>query len=254
MFYSEVHGTTDDNHAPSTNPSEQTLLDCFKSLFTTIDADRPPYIGAAHRLRYQVYCVEKEFEDANAHPNELEKDEFDSHAVQGLLLHRATGTALGTARLVLPLSDTPERSFAVQRLLRRESRKMAASVPIGSTAEVSRFSISKHSLRRLFSTNGDAGQADCRSGPLMRLGLIQMLIRMSIANNITHWYCIIEPSLKRMLDAMAFSMEPVGPLVEFHGVRQPCFCSLSKVLTAMKHERPSFWDVLTDGGTLVVGS
>jgi N-acyl amino acid synthase of PEP-CTERM/exosortase system len=205
-------------------------------------------------LRYQVYCVEKEFEDANAHPNELEKDEFDSHAVQGLLLHRATGTALGTARLVLPLSDTPERSFAVQRLLRRESRKMAASVPIGSTAEVSRFSISKHSLRRLFSTNGDAGQADCRSGPLMRLGLIQMLIRMSIANNITHWYCIIEPSLKRMLDAMAFSMEPVGPLVEFHGVRQPCFCSLSKVLTAMKHERPSFWDVLTDGGTLVVGS
>src|SRR5882757_2983328 len=89
--------------APAASPAHsQSLLHCFKSHFTTIDADRPPFIGAAYRLRYQIYCVEKQFEDSTAHPNELEKDEFDSHSVQGLLLHRKTGTALGTARLVLP--------------------------------------------------------------------------------------------------------------------------------------------------------
>jgi N-acyl amino acid synthase of PEP-CTERM/exosortase system len=75
---------------------------------------------------------------------------------------------------------------------------------------------------------------------------------MSVKNGITHWYCMIEPSLKRMLDAMAFYMEPIGPLVDFHGKRQPCFCSLSQVLAVMKLERPSFWDVLTEDGRYAV--
>jgi len=253
MFQNEAHSTADDASAPRSTLPEQSLLHCFKSHFTTVDADRPPLVRTAYKLRYQIYCVEKQFEDAAAHPDELEKDEFDSHAVQGLLLHRTTGTALGTARLVLPLAKAPERSFALQRLLPDESTKLAASVPVASTAEVSRFSISKHSLRRLSAKDAEA-QAAYLAGPLLRLGLIQMLIRMSIANGITHWYCIIEPSLKRMLDAMAFHVEPVGPLVDFHGMRVPCVCKLSKALAGMKRERPSFWDVLTDGGNLAVAS
>jgi N-acyl amino acid synthase of PEP-CTERM/exosortase system len=59
-------------------------------------------VRAAQRLRYQVYCVEKQFEDAAAHSSKLEIDEFDSHAVHGLLVHRTTGIELGTVRLVLP--------------------------------------------------------------------------------------------------------------------------------------------------------
>jgi N-acyl amino acid synthase of PEP-CTERM/exosortase system len=247
MFQSEVLNSTDDSPSSYSNANEQSLLQCFQSHFTTVDADKQPYLSAAYKLRYQIYCVEKQFEDSAAHPNELERDEFDSHAIQGLLLHKTTGIALGTARLVLPLSNEPEKSFAIQRMLGDESAKIAASVPIQSTAEVSRFSISKQSVRRL-SNSMNATPADYRTGPLMRLGLIQMLIRMSATNGITHWYCMIEPSLKRMLDAMAFYMEPIGPLVDFHGMRQPCFCSLSKVLAAMKAERPSFWDVLTEEG------
>ena len=253
MFQSAAFNSARETPVAVSN-QPQSLLHCFKSHFTTIDADKPPFVGAAYRLRYQIYCVEKGFEDSAAHPNELERDEFDSHAVQGLLLHRPTGTALGTARLVLPLPKTPERSFVIQRLLRHESARLAASAPIASTAEVSRFSISKLSLRRLSVPKNDGSPVDYRAGPLMRLGLIQMLIRMSVANGITHWYCVIEPSLKRMLDAMAFYVEPVGPLVDFHGVRQPCVCTLSKVLAAMKRERPSFWDVLTDGGNLAVAA
>lgn len=254
MFQSEAWSPIDDAPATFSRQSEQTLLQCFKSHFATVDADRPPFVGDAYRLRYQIYCVEKGFEDSTAHPNELEKDEFDSHAVQSLLLDRATGIALGTARLVLPLSNAPDRSFAIQRILRHESMKAAAAVPIGSTAEVSRFSISKQSLRRVSTTMNAGSRVDYQKGPLMRLGLIQMLIRMSVANGITHWFCIIEPSLKRMLDAMSFHMEPIGPLVNYHGMRQPCFCSLSGVLAAMKRERPSFWEVLTDGGEFAVAS
>ena len=189
MFQSEAWSPIDDAPATFSRQSEQSLLQCFKSHFATIDADRPPFVGDAYRLRYQIYCVEKGFEDSTAHPNELERDEFDSHAVQSLLLDRATGIALGTARLVLPLSNAPERSFAIQRILRHESMKAAAAVPIGSTAEVSRFSISKQSLRRVSTTMNAGSRVDYQKGPLMRLGLIQMLIRMSVVNGITHWVC-----------------------------------------------------------------
>ena len=117
MFQSEAWSPIDDAPATFSRQSEQSLLQCFKSHFATVDADRPPFVGDAYRLRYQIYCVEKGFEDSTAHPNELEKDEFDSHAVQSLLLDRATGIALGTARLVLPLSNAPDRSFAIQRII-----------------------------------------------------------------------------------------------------------------------------------------
>lgn len=252
MFQSEAFSPVEESPTPCPSLSDQSLLDSFKSHFTTVDADRPPHVSAAYKLRFQVYCVEKQFEDSKAHPNELERDEFDSHSVQGLLLHRTSGIALGTARLVLPLSNAPERSFAIQRLLRDETLKLAKDVPHGLAAEVSRFSISKHSLRRVPNTGHDGSQADYRSGPLMRLGLLQMLIRMSVKNGITHWYGLIEPSLMRMMAAMSFHVEPMGPLVDYHGMRQPCFCSLSKVLAEVKRDRPSFWEVLTDGGKFAV--
>ena len=254
MFQSEAFSPVEES--PTTFPSlaDQSLLHSFKSHFTTIDADKPPFVGAAYKLRYQIYCVEKQFEDSKAHPNELERDEFDSHSVQGLLLHRTSGIAVGTARLVLPLSNAPECSFAIQRLLRNETMKLAGDVPHGLAAEVSRFSISKQSVRRVPNTGHDGSQADYRSGPLMRLGLLQMLIRMSVMNGITHWYGLIEPSLMRMMSAMSFHVEPMGPLVNYHGLRQPCFCRLSKVLAEVKRDRPSFWEVLTDGGKFAVAS
>ena len=88
--------------------------------------------------------------------------------------------------------------------------------------------------------------------PLMRLGLIQALVRMSLHNNVTHWCAMMEQSLLRMLAAMAIRFVPIGPVVEYHGLRQPCFCVLPKVLEEMKRERPAFWSVLTSGGALAV--
>jgi N-acyl amino acid synthase of PEP-CTERM/exosortase system len=252
MFQSEAFSAVEEWPVASPSYAEQSLLHSFKSHFATVDADNPPLMSAAYRLRYQIYCVEKQFEDSNAHLNELEIDEFDSHSVQGLLLHRTSGIAVGTARLVLPLAHAPKRSFAIQRLLREETMKLAGDVPHGLAAEVSRFSISKQSVKRVPNTGHDGSQADYRSGPLMRLGLLHMLIRMSVMNGITHWYGLIEPSLMRMMSAMSFNPVPMGSLVEYHGLRQPCFCSLSKVLAEVKRERPSFWEVLTDGGRFAV--
>ena len=84
----------------------------------------------------------------------------------------------------------------------------------------------------------------------MRLGLLQMLVRMSVQHGITHWVAVMEPKVIRMLSAMGLQFEPFGGVVDHHGWRQPCFCNLSDMLRYMKRERPAFWNVLTAGGTL----
>jgi N-acyl amino acid synthase of PEP-CTERM/exosortase system len=187
----------------------------------------------------------------------LERDEFDSHAVHSLLVDRKTGDALGTVRLVLPLSDAPHNSFAVQKLSDHPMLKGSRNLPLHATGEVSRFSLLRESSRRAAAAKNGArtGRSDSEAplhpcGPLMRLGLLQMLVRMSVQNGITHWLAVMEPKLVRMLSAMGLQFEPFGELVEYHGWRQPCVCNLFEMLQHMKHNRPAFWNVLTDGGTL----
>jgi N-acyl amino acid synthase of PEP-CTERM/exosortase system len=237
-------------------PRRDDLLRQFDLHFETVTADTPDLLPLAHRIRYQVYCVENRFEDPHRHSDALERDEFDSHAVHSLLVDRRTRAALGTVRLVLPLSDAPQNSFAIQRLSDDPLLKGARQLPLHSAAEVSRFSLSRELGRRAAAGRALRGEgADLpatrnRSAPLMRLGLIQTLVRMSVQHGITHWLAVMEPKLLRMLAGMAIRFEPIGGMVEYHGWRQPCFCNVSDVLRSVKRERPSFWDVLTAGGTL----
>ena len=231
----------------------ESLLHRFDSHFKTLPADTPEYILQAQRIRYQVYCVENPLEKTLNNSEGVETDEFDAHAVHSLLIARETGAALGTVRLIMPLPLAPDRSFAVQRLLDAASLKILLSLPVGSLAEVSRFSISRH-FRRLmtYSPESDADAVSLsNSGPLLRLGLIQGLVRMSMQHEITHWCALMEPTLLRMLAAMAIRFRPIGPMVEFRGWRQPCYINVYDMLEVVRHERPAFWEMITDGGILM---
>jgi len=220
-----------------------TLCAAFQSRFEVVKADTPELIRQAHAIRYQVYCSEHDFLPIENSLG-IETDEFDSHAVHTLLFHRATGAAMGTVRLIMPLVNVPERSFVVQRLLGASALAELHSLPVHSMAEVSRFSISRQ-YRRL-----TAHPADCNSGPLMRLGLFQGLVRMSMEHGITHWCALMEPTLLRMFSAMAIRCQPLGPLVEFHGLRQPCYLDVYAMLDSLRRERPAFWEIMTNKGAL----
>ncbi|HXJ01925.1 MAG TPA: PEP-CTERM/exosortase system-associated acyltransferase [Micropepsaceae bacterium] len=229
---------------------DDTLLERFNAHFEALPANTLALVRVAQKIRYQVYCIEHPHETAD-NPEGIETDEFDTHAAQSLLVHRATNEALGTVRLVLPLADALDRSFPVQRVLDETTLRTFNQLPLHSAAEVSRFSISRQ-FRRLADTYGRMNQDTfvTNSGPLMRLGLIQGLVRMSREHGITHWCAAMEPTLLRMLSAMAIRFRPVGPLIEYHGLRQPCYCVIDDALNEMKYERPAFWSLLTDGGAL----
>jgi N-acyl amino acid synthase of PEP-CTERM/exosortase system len=228
---------------------DDSLLQRFNTHFCTFTANTPAHVREAQKIRYQVYCIENCLEQPN--PEGIETDGFDSHSVHSLLVYRAAGQALGTVRLILPLPGETEHSFPMQHVLGAAAAREFRKLPLHSAAEVSRFSISRQ-LRRVAEDSDDA-QAEFIgvSGPLMRLGLIQSLVRMSFEFGISHWCAMMEPTLLRMLAAMAIRFRPIGPLVEFHGLRQPCYCNLTDILEAVRRERPAFWSVLTDGGALL---
>src|SRR5258706_7303443 len=122
--------------APSELPRDD-LLHQFSLHFETVTADTPDLAPLAHRVRYQVYCVENRFENPADHADQLERDEFDSHAVHSLLIDRKSQEALGTVRLVLPLPHAPHDSFAIQRLSDHPLLKGCRRLPLHSTAEAS---------------------------------------------------------------------------------------------------------------------
>jgi N-acyl amino acid synthase of PEP-CTERM/exosortase system len=237
--------------APLPEQTEESLLDKFNTYFEVIPALAQDEIQQALRIRYQVYCVENPFENAADHPDGLERDEFDFHSLHSLLIHRASGQAMGTTRLIMPVHGRLDRSFAIQHVC---EHPMLRRLPLHRTAEVSRFSISKEFRRRkndtLYEGRDAPGGQRCPA-PLMSLGLIQSLVRMSADYGITHWCATMEPKLLRLLVAMGIRFEPLGPLVEYHGTRQPCYCEVAPMLLRVKIEQRALWEILTDGGPLL---
>ena len=234
---------------------ETALFTTYNQYFETRLAVTPHLLEEAYRLRYQVYCVENKFEDPSEHPDGLEIDAFDDHSLHSVLVHRETGRVVGTVRLILPLLGGTATDLPIQTVCRRP-----LPFTYATAAEVSRFSISKGFRRRMTdgiypdekSSSRRAGQMpyDRRLQPFIVLGLISGLVEMSAAHGITHWCTIMMPALIRLLTRIGIHFHPLGPMVEHHGMRQPCYRNLDSLLRQVKQEKPEIWDVLTRQGTI----
>lgn len=196
-------------------------------------ADNDHLLRKAFELRYQVYCLERGFEPG---VGGLEKDEFDSNARHVLLRRRDTREVLGTVRVVLPRPEAPHASFPMQQVC---APAALAGLPLHRMAEISRFALSKE--RRIAGGTPEG---------LLRLGLVQGIVRVSAEEGLTHWCAVMEPSLLRLLRTSSIYFQAAGPLVEHHGLRQPAFCDVGDMLGRMQHERTMIWDFITDGGRL----
>lgn len=232
----------------------------FGKYFEVVDANTESLREDVYRLRYQVYCVETKFEDPSAFKDEMESDEFDRRSVHSLLRHRRTGIDAGTVRLVLPesgnLASLPMHVVIDDPFFRDDSRFDPAKV-----AEVSRFAISKTFRRRLgeFPSPSASGPYDPEREkyyreqenkvlPHITLGLFVGMVKMSYELGITTWFCVMEKALVRLLARYSLHFTPVGPVVDYHGKRQPCYANIEEFLNRVKLEQPEIWELITDHG------
>lgn len=231
----------------------------FEKYFDVVPADTPELVREAYRLRHQVYCVENDFEPRERNANGLEIDAYDTRSIHCLLYFTPARRFIGTVRLVLPDPRQPQRSFPLQHVC-------GARLPaIDDTAEISRFCISRAQRwssvttaagPTALSADGDApvhsrsAQDRRRILSYAALGLMRGLVEMSVARDVRHWCVLAAPALLRFLAGFGIRLDPVGPAVEFHGPRVPCYSNLRHVLSMVRPVRPDVWRILTDSGRL----
>jgi N-acyl amino acid synthase of PEP-CTERM/exosortase system len=215
-------------------------------------------LDEALKLRYQVYCVEHAYEDPAAFPDEMERDIYDGRSLHSLLIHRATQLSAGTVRLIRPNANKPLGSLPIESLCNEPTLSDESVLPRATLAEVSRFAVSKAFRRRLEDAPTPTGVgpdwreqrniAEQRRVPHLSLGLVQAMVCVSARDGITHWVAEMEPALLRMYAKLGVHWIKLGPTVEFHGKRQPCYTKLDDMLTRNRQERPEIWDLITNGG------
>jgi N-acyl amino acid synthase of PEP-CTERM/exosortase system len=227
------------------------LIEIYHQFFEVVRADTPERMREVFRLRYQVYCVENPFEDPADNPDGLERDRYDEHSIHSLLRHRASGEPVGAMRLIMPLPGS--QSLPMFEICRASREKL----PAHSTAEFSRFAVSKNFRRRtndaLYGEGYSAEDLSINSRrviPHITLGLMASALEIGCERDIDHVCAIMEPSLLRLLAKFGIFFTPIGSMIEHHGMRQPSYSTVSDVLAGIQKHRPEIWELITDRGRL----
>jgi N-acyl amino acid synthase of PEP-CTERM/exosortase system len=240
--------------AGATKIAPESLVDIYRKYFdyriVHSSADR----AAAHQLRYDVYCEETNYLSKDTNHDGLERDDFDVHAVQSVLLHRYSGRTAGTVRLVLPHADQSGCALPARLFAPALDSVADAILPRGATAEISRFAIHPSFRRRLgdglyatiFASN-EAVSADFdprRVIPHITLGLFASIFEMTRESNISHLCAIIDPALLRMLTRLGLHFHKAGATIDYHGPRQPVYASCAELLARVADEQPEIHELI----------
>lgn len=155
-------------------------------------------LDAIHRLRYEVYCLERKFRDAADYPDGREQDEFDPHSLH-VFARDSTGDVAGAVRLVrhsplgLPVEGHGQLSLATR------------AVPRGEWAEISRLILAPKYRRQTLEE------------PLLLWGLFGRMFEVSRHVGITYWIAAMEDSLWRLLRRFGFPFSPAGEPMDYFG-------------------------------------
>jgi len=216
----------------------------------------------AHQLRYEIYCMERGYEDPARFSDGLEKDEFDPHSVHSLIRHRSSGMAAGVVRLILANPMNQDSLLPIELSCGHSFNQDVLGdfkFPRTAIAEISRFAVSNQLVtkagqgRNLPISGTQDGNAVIREEasqylPHVSLGLIAMLFVTSVQHQITHWYAAMEPTLSRLLSRSGVEFTPIGPVIDYHGRRQPMIANVHDLLGKIYHKRFEFFQFIDQLG------
>ena len=187
-------------------------------------------VREAQALRHRVFCQERHIFQVEF-GRTTESDEFDPRAVHVLIRDEEDDEVVATSRVVTASSEPGALCLPMQRYC---SPSLFRDLPMASVGEISRFAISKHARSR-------SGAA----GPLLRLGLLQGILHVSLEMGLTHWCALMERSLIRLLGATGVHFEPLAPMVEACGLRQPSVATISHALAHGRWQKPEYYRLVS---------
>jgi N-acyl amino acid synthase of PEP-CTERM/exosortase system len=232
MFYSQTVQKEQLSTAISSS-----ISDMYYRWFDIITANTTALREKAYRLRYQVYCCEHQYETPDEHPQHMETDIFDDRSVHSLIVDRYNGLAIGTVRLILPPTAFHEAKLPFQHVCKHP---LPIDLSLSGAAEISRFAISKE-LRKMVE-----GYSSMNVKCSIVLGLMKAIVQTSLAYDIKDWLAVMEPALLRLLCRFGIYFAPIGPLIEYHGFRQPCHANVEEMMERVHQENYDLWEFVTE--------
>ncbi len=229
----------------------------FAVQFEIVEANSEELINICKKLRYQVFCEERNRFDAKSHNNFSEEDHYDDHAAQTLLKDKISGEYIATARLILSTDREKPFHYPLEECITSHNHvaiDMINNMPKIKTAEISRFAISKQYRKRYkkVTQNPPNEQKLVNTDALITIGLIKSLTKMSADNNVANWLAFMEPSLLRLLSRLGIHFETHGPLINHCGKRYACKKSIGDILNGIKATQPEAWCLITDNGKIAI--
>jgi N-acyl amino acid synthase of PEP-CTERM/exosortase system len=229
-------------------PQYTDAAEAYGKYFNVVLADTPELMRQVYRLRYQVYCVERQFESPVHH--ERETDEYDSHSIHVALIHRFSGEVCGCARVIVSVGDG-DSSLPISRLISNSGLAALARLP--QVGEVSRWAVSKAFRRR-------SGECECpdvnsrldpggqrRVLPHITLGLMLGVAMVSKSYGISHLSAVVSPALLRILGSFGMDFLALGPVIDYHGKRQPCIAAVADLLHGVARKNPGYYQFIHSG-------
>ena len=179
-----------------------------------------------YRLRYKVYCLERQYEKPEDHPSGLEIDEYDPYSVHFICYENTV--PMGTARLILP---NPV-GFPIESNCNISVREKCGVT--NKAAEISRLAVSCE-MSRKFSLPKS----------LVTFGLIKELCREAKDLDIDFLFAAMGNGLNRLLDSYGISFNKAGEPVEYHGIRTPYFAYFGELEDKMQRKRRDIFELLS---------
>ncbi|RQW85132.1 MAG: PEP-CTERM/exosortase system-associated acyltransferase [Geobacter sp.] len=208
-----------------------------------------PLISEVYRLRYKVYCEEWGFEKPEDHPGGLETDEYDPHSLHFGAFSQESGNLIGTIRLIL----NSELGFPIENHCSFSTE--LSWLNKDNVAEISRLAVSKEYRKRavdsLIYNDGEirTDQKEAAKEILEKrkqeffiiMGLYTCMYMESARLGLTHWYAVMAKGLRILLRRMSIQLLPIGPEVEYHGLRVPYLGTIADILKNVSAEKAEFF-------------
>jgi N-acyl amino acid synthase of PEP-CTERM/exosortase system len=231
------------------------LVEDFQEYFDLELAKSPEQLESVYRIRYRVYCEEFGYESADAFPDQLETDEFDSKSSHCLVTHKLSGLPAGCARLVHAdeQSQMPMEKFCGSAIDEKILRSFDGRRD--TICEFSRLGVDGAFRRRAgehLSRFGEISALDCtkreqRTFSLIAVSTILAAFAMSDLVGKPHCFAMMEPFLPRLLKRSGIIVHPAGEQVEYHGVRGPYYFETHETVGGMVEEMREFYTAIRAG-------
>lgn len=184
--------------------------------YEVVLADTEESKNIHYNLRYQIFCLEKGFEEAGRFKNEMEKDIYDDKAIHFLV--NSNNRWIGTFRLVVDQFG----SLPFQKVTAFDSPQF---LPHNfQAAEFSRLGILRpfQKLR-----NGQPPKESSENESEIMLKMLHAAREYCCANSIGYVICLCRRSIARVLNQFGIQARSIGPAIIHHGPRMPFALNLA---------------------------